>query len=113
VAARRGGSLLLGRQQVFVEALQRVGHVQERVPFQADADEGRLHPREHPGDEALIDVADDPPVRLSLDEQLGDQAVLEKGDLRLLRSGADEDLLCHAWAHGSFARRKGVGEATR
>ena len=51
----RGGAplprprLLLGREQVLVELLEHVGHVEERVALEAEVDEGRLHARAAPG----------------------------------------------------------------
>jgi hypothetical protein len=86
--------LLLGGEQVLVQPLEDVGDVQERVTFQADVDEGGLHPRKHAGDAARVDVAD-APVALPLDEDLGQEAVLEERRLRLLRRAADDDLLGH------------------
>ena len=94
---RRRGRLpgLLGREEVLVELVDHVGDVEERVAFQAEVDEGRLHPGKDPGHLALIEVADDPAVGFPLDEDLGNDAVVQERDLGLLGRAADDEVLGH------------------
>ena len=86
---------LFGGEQVLRQLLEDVGDVQEGVSLLADVDEGRLHPREDPGHPPFVDVADDAVMGGALDEDLGDGAVLKEGNLRLLRSGADDQVSGH------------------
>jgi heme exporter protein B len=72
-----------------------VGHVEERVPLEADVDKCRLHPRQDAIHAAEIDVADEAAVGDALDLDLGDLAVLEDRDTGLLRRRVDEDLARH------------------
>ncbi len=86
---------LFGGEEVLRQLLEDVGDVQEGVAFLADVDEGRLHPGEDPGHPPLVDVAHDAVVGLALDEDLGHGAILKERDLRLLGSGADDQVSGH------------------
>jgi hypothetical protein len=70
-------------------AAEDVARVQEGrfLDAAAEVDERRLHARKHAGDLALVDVADDPPLALSLDEDLGETSLFDEADagLRPLR----------------------------
>jgi hypothetical protein len=82
-------------EQVLGQVGQDVRHVEEGVPLQAHVHERRLHPGQHPGDAAFIDVPGDAPVRFALDEQLGDHPILQESHLGLLGGGADDQVLGH------------------
>ena len=70
-----------------------VGDVQESGALEADLDERRLHPRQHAGDLADVDVADAAALELALDVELLHRAALDDGDTRFLRRPVDEDVL--------------------
>ena len=93
--AGRGLSRLFRSEEVLVQSLDDVGHVEERVALLADVDEGGLHPREDPGHLPLKEVSDDPAVRFPLDEELGDDAVVQERHLRLLGGAAHDEILGH------------------
>ena len=86
---------LLLREEVLVELLDDVGHVEEGVALLADVHEGGLHPGQDPGHLALIEVPDDPAVGFPLDEDLGNDAVVQERDLRLLGGAAHDEVLGH------------------
>ena len=105
-SAAPGRRLAVGRDDLV--------DVQEAVPLQPEVDEGRLHAGQHVVDAALVDVADDRALALSLDVELGDLPVasglglhglaglarcgsfcLEHGDAGLSAVDADEDCLLH------------------
>jgi hypothetical protein len=87
--------LFLGREQVLAPLLENVGYVEKGVALETQGDEGRLHAGNHACDAALVEVADDAAVCLTLDEQLGDDAVLEQRDLCLASGAANDQLLGH------------------
>lgn len=57
-----------------------VGGVQEGGLVHADVDEGRLHAGQHPADLALVDVADDAALGLTLHVHFLQQTVFDQGD---------------------------------
>ena len=95
VAGGRRPPRLLGGEEVLVELLDDVGHVEERVALLADVDERGLHPGEDPGHLPLIEVSDDAAVGFPLDEDLGDDSVVQERDLGLLGGAADDEVLGH------------------
>src|SRR4030067_302951 len=70
-----------------------IAGVKEAGLLHPDVHEGGLHPREHPDDPPLVDVADDVPVIAALEEELDEDAGLERRDTRLVRGGVDDDEL--------------------
>ena len=82
--SRRGHALeTLGRDDLV--------DVEEGVLLQADVDEGRLHPGQHVGDLAQVDVADDAALG-SFDVEFDEFPVLEQGDPGLVAIVRDEHL---------------------
>ena len=82
-----------------IELLDRVDDVrdiQEPVTFQPDINERALHAGEHFRYPALVEVADDSPMTLALDENLGDEIFLEDRDHRLVPAGRDDHFLLHS-----------------
>ena len=81
-----------------VELLDRVddlGDVQERVALETDVNKGGLHAGQHLRDPALVDVADDAPMTLALDEDLDDLILFEDRDTRVVIARGDDHLLVH------------------
>jgi hypothetical protein len=72
-----------------------VGHVQEGRAFEADVDEGGLHPGQHPHHLAGIDVAGQPAGERALDVQLLHGPLYHQRDARLLRGDIDQDVFSH------------------
>src|SRR3990172_7185001 len=70
-----------------------IAGVKEAGLFHPHVHERGLHPREHPDDPPLVDVADDVPVIPALEEELDEDAGLERRDTRLVRGGVDDDEL--------------------
>ena len=89
---RRGvvGNIYKGRVQRVMPGMQ------EGRTLQADVDERRLHPRQHPLHPALVDVADHAAAPATLDVQFLQHAVLDHRDAGLARGDVDQDLLGHA-----------------
>jgi len=69
--------------------------MQERAAFEPHLHESRLHPRQHPQDASLVDVADDAVPAGALDEHFLQHAVLHQGDAGLLGGHVDQDLFTH------------------
>jgi len=76
-----------------------VGHVQEGGAFQADVDEGRLHPRQHAHHLAEVDVPGQPARQGPFDVQFLNGPLQDERDARLLRGDVDEDVFVH-WSAG-------------
>jgi hypothetical protein len=72
-----------------------VGHVQERGALEADVDEGRLHPGQHPHHLAEVDVAGQPTRERAFDVQFLHRALQDERDARFLRGDVDEDIFVH------------------
>ncbi|MNT38204.1 hypothetical protein D3C72_1743890 [compost metagenome] len=70
--------------------------VDERRAVQADVDERRLHPRQHPYHLALVDVADYAAALRALDMHLLQHTVLDYRHARLHRRDIDQNLFAHA-----------------
>src|SRR5262245_49391847 len=88
---------LFGLEAVqFLDGRDDVSYVQEAVTFEPKIDEGRLHPRQHLRDPALVDVADNAARALALDEDLRDLVVLENCDPCFVGARGDDHLLAHA-----------------
>ena len=85
-----------------------VGDVQERGPLETDLEEGALHARQHAGDPAEVDVADQPARARPLDVELLHHALLEHRDARFLGGYVDEDLMGHrgGWVRCMGSRRE-------
>ena len=79
----------------LVKVADDVGDVEEAVALEADVDEGRLHAGQHLRDPALVDVADDAPIALALDEDLRQLVVLEDGHTGLVAIGRNDHLFVH------------------
>ena len=95
-----GGVLVLALGQLEllageVRVVDDVADVEEGGLVQADVDEGRLHAREHPDHAALVDVADDALVLLTLEIELGDVAVLDERDAGLAAGRVDDEDAAH------------------
>ena len=89
-----------------------VRDVQEAVALEPEVDEGRLHAGQHLRDAALVDVADDAPIALALDEELDHLVVLEDGDHRLVVVRGDNHLLVHGGSpRGPSARAVAAAHA--
>ena len=69
--------------------------VQETRPLHSDVHECGLHARKHPGDAALVDVADDPFGVGPLHDQLHQFAVFEHGDADLVGRRVDDHFFLH------------------
>ena len=96
---------LLGEVRVAVD----VADVEERGLLEADVDEGGLHAREHADHPALVDVADDPLLALSLEVVLVDRSVLDQRDARLRACRVDhQDAVA---GHGIPLSPRGAGRA--
>ncbi|MCY1292713.1 hypothetical protein D9M70_419490 [compost metagenome] len=70
--------------------------VDERRAVQADVDERRLHPRQHPYHLALVDVADYAAALRALDMHLLQHTVLDYRHARFHRRDIDQNLFAHA-----------------
>ena len=79
----------------LLDGVDDVGDVEEAVALEADVDERRLHPRQHLRHASLVDVADDAPLALALDEDLGHQVILENGHHRLVPVRGDNHFFVH------------------
>ncbi len=81
-----------------------VAGVHEGGSFEANIDERRLHARQHPHDNAEVDVADDAPApavrALDLDPHLSQHAVLQQGDPGFPGGCVDEQFRGHDRWHG-------------
>ena len=117
-----GGVLVLALGQLELRAsevgvVDDVGDVEEGRLVQPDVHEGRLHAREHPDDAALVDVADDALVLLTLEIELRDVAVLDERHARLAAGRVDKRMLPmgkpRARASGLAVRRTGGGGIER
>ncbi len=87
------GQLELGPGEVRV--VDDVADVEEGRLVQPDVHEGRLHAREHPDHAALVDVADDALVLLTLEIELRDVAVLDERHARLAAGRVDQEDAAH------------------
>src|SRR6185437_5686182 len=83
---------LLGRRA------RHVGDVQECGTLETDIDEGRLHPRQHAGHAALVQIADQAPSAATLDVELLHHAFFHQRGARLGGRHVDEDLHAHGVA---------------
>src|SRR5207237_7309956 len=109
----RGAGIVLvlsGEAFEFLDGVDDLRNVQERVALEPDIDERRLHPRQDLRDASLVDVADDPALILALDEDLDDLVVRENGHARVVARRGDDHLLVHAndssmRGHPTIARR--------
>ena len=69
---------------IGMPGIKYVRGVQERGALQADIDEGRLHARQHPGNPAFVDVADQSTAAGPLQKHLLQHAVFDDGRARLV-----------------------------
>jgi hypothetical protein len=95
-----GGVLVLAFGQLELRAsevgvVDDVGDVEEGRLVQPDVHEGRLHAREHPDHAALVDVADDALVLLTLEIELRDVAILDERHARLAAGRVDQEDAAH------------------
>jgi hypothetical protein len=75
--------------------IEDVGGMQKGGALQADIDECRLHARQHPGNPAFVDVADQSTAAGPLQKHLLQHAVFDDGRARLVRAGIDQNLGAH------------------
>ena len=87
------GQLELGPGEIRV--VDDVADVEEGRLVQPDVHEGCLHAREHPDHAALVDVADDALVLLTLEIELRDVAVLDERHARLAAGRVDQEDAAH------------------
>ena len=87
------GQLELRAREVRV--VDDVADVEEGGLVQPDVHEGRLHAREHPDHAALVDVADDALVLLTLEIELRDVAVLDERHAGLAAGRVDHEDAAH------------------
>src|SRR5207244_10028748 len=73
-----------------------VQYVQKAVALEADVNERALHAGQHLRHPALVDIADDAPLPLPLDEDLAEEIVLEDGHLRLVAIRGHNHFLRHS-----------------
>ena len=83
-------------------ALPQVGHVQEGRTFQSDVDERRLHARQHPVDDAGVDVAHLATAGLTVDVEFLQHPLLDQGNPGLGRGGADQYFFFYGVGHGTL-----------
>ena len=79
----------------FLDRVDDLRNVQERVALEPDVDEGRLHPRKHLGHSSFVDVANDAALILAFDENFDDLIVLENRHARVVARRGDDHLLVH------------------
>ena len=72
-----------------------IGNMQECRALQADVNEGRLHPGQHPLDPAKIDIADDAAAAAALDIQVLHHAELHHRNPGFLRGDIDQNFFTH------------------
>jgi hypothetical protein len=75
--------------------IEDVGGMQKCGALQADIDECRLHARQHPGNPAFVDVADQSTAAGALQKHLLQHAVFDDGRARLVGGGIDQNLGAH------------------
>jgi len=68
----------------------KIGHVEERVPFETEVDEGGLHARENAGDAPLMDAAGEGILVGPLEENLYKDIVLKYGHLGFVAVGRND-----------------------
>ena len=73
-----------------------VRDVQKAVALEADVNERALHAGQHLRHPAFVDIADDAPLPLPLDEDLAEEIVLEDGHLRLVAIRGHNHFLRHS-----------------
>jgi hypothetical protein len=74
----------------FFHALDEVGDVQERVAFQADLDERRLHARKHACDFAFVNGSREGVFVLALEIDFYDAVIFDDREFGLMRGRSDE-----------------------
>ncbi len=92
--------IVAGEPLEFLDGVDDLRDVEERVAFEADVNEGGLHAGENLVHPALVDVANDAALILALDEDFDDLVVLEDGDPRLVVARGDDHLLVHGNSGG-------------
>jgi hypothetical protein len=90
-----------------------VGYVEERVAFETEINERRLHARKHLRDAALVDVADHASRVFPFDEDFDCLIVLEDRHTSFVRRRGDNHLLVHSPdSSGSGWQRARAGRAS-
>jgi hypothetical protein len=69
--------------------------VEEAGFLKPDIDERSLHPGEHAGDFALVEITDQPLPLVAFEMELGEDAVLEQPDSHFEGRGIDYDFALH------------------
>lgn len=90
--------LLLGIREnlvVFFCIFYEIRNVQKSIFFQTDAYERRLHPRQHLGYFALVDVSQNAPSSVALDVKLGQLVVFQNSDFRFQGRTGNDHFLDH------------------
>ncbi len=80
---------------IRVTRIENVGRMQKSGAFQADVDERRLHPRQHPRDTAFVNVADQSAAAGALQIEFLQDAILHDGGARLVHAGIDQNVSAH------------------
>ena len=106
---RRLVGLFVARLQPFefLDCVDDLGDIEERVALQADVNERGLHAGEDLRDPPLVDIANDTARLLALDEDLDDLIVLENGDPCVVVARGDDHLLVHGNNSGERAALAG------